>query len=464
MASVGLARESSAVAEKELAYEYQIDRLKSYGCTWVYGDRVSGTREDRRGLDDALAKIKSGEANELVVTHLTRLGRSVLTINKVIELLKVHGAKLTVLGGAIDISTPEGRSFLQIQAVWGQYEAELGAERQKIGWENSQNKARPRAPVFGYLIKDGRYVPDDEVRECDGRSWNNWELALEILGKIEELRSVNAVHRWLYQEYGWMQSQPRQQRPPFTYQGLNIWFKNPVLVGHVVFKSGVRHLNQHVPLMDVQEQQRMIQMGRERCTPGVRTGDRRYAYSGLVVCAECGTKCTKKTFGKAPDLTKYLYYRCPKAKAGVCPSKRGIRDTVIYDAVMLALGEQAETIAQSMRDIEYPKDNPKILELQDQITRLLPVAMIDDRIKATIVDLELEIENIKAQPVAVSTDQLENDLKIMKSLQDPTFWAKFSGRQQGDYLRLLIKQILVKDGTVVEIVFPHRFDLARRRV
>jgi DNA invertase Pin-like site-specific DNA recombinase len=463
MASVGLARESSAVAEKELAYEYQIERLKSYGCTWVYGDRVSGTREDRRGLDDALAKIKSGEANELVVTHLTRLGRSVLTINKVIELLKSHGAKLTVLGGAIDISTPEGRSFLQIQAVWGQYEAELGAERQKIGWENSQNKARPRAPVFGYLIKDGRYEPDNEARHCDGRSWNNWELALEILGKVEELRSVNAVHRWLHQEYGWMQSQPRPQRPPFTYRGLRNWLGNPVLIGHIVFKSGVRHLNQHTPLMNTEKQQRFIQMNTERCQPGVRIGDRRYAYSGLVICAECQTKCVQKTSGSANTKKKYLHYQCPKTKLGLCSNKKLTRDTAIHGALMQALGDQSKAIAQGLRDIEFPKSNPKILELQDQIARLLPVAAIDDRIKATIVDIELEIQNLQAQPTPASKSQIEDDLKIIEAIQDPPFWANLSGRKQGDYLRLLIRQILVKDAAVVQVVFQPRFSVFDQR-
>jgi site-specific DNA recombinase len=463
MVSVGLARESSAVAEKELAYEYQIERLKAYGCTWVYGDRVSGTREDRRGLDDALAKIKSGEADELVVTHLTRLGRSVLTINKVIELLKRHGAKLTVLSGSIDISTPEGRSFLQIQAVWGQYEAELGAERQKIGWENSQNKARPRAPVFGYVIRDGRYEPDDETRHCDGRSWNNWELALEILNKVEELRSVNGVHRWLHQEYGWMQSQPRQQRPPFTYRGLRNWLGSSVLIGHVVFKSGVRHLNQHTPLMESKKQQRFIQINTERCQPGIRISDRRYAYSGLIICAECGSKCIKKTSGITPDGAKYLHYKCPKARLGSCSNKKCIRDIKIFDAVMLALGDQSKAIVQGLRNIESPKSNPKILELQDQIARLIPVAAIDDRIKATIADIELEILNLQAQPMPATKNQIEDDLKIMEAIQDSPFWVKLSGRKQGDYLRLLIKQILVKDAAVVQVIFQPRFSVFDQR-
>jgi hypothetical protein len=53
MASVGLARESSAVAEKELAYEYQVERLAVYGCAWIFGDRISGTRDDRQGLAHA---------------------------------------------------------------------------------------------------------------------------------------------------------------------------------------------------------------------------------------------------------------------------------------------------------------------------------------------------------------------------------------------------------------------------
>lgn len=462
MAAVGLARESSAVAEKELAYDYQMERLEGYGCKWVYGDRISGTRDDRQGLAQALEKIKTGEADELVVTHLTRLGRSVLTINKVIELLKKHGARLTVLGGAIDISTPEGRSFLQIQAVWGQYEAELGAERSRIGWENSQRKARPRAPVFGYLIHNGQYVPDDKERsDTDGRTWSNWSVALAILAKIEELRSVNATHRWINQEWAFLQQQPRQQRPPFTYRGLRIWMGNPALVGDLVFKSGVRHPDQHLALLGREEQQRMLDLNLERKLPGVRVGDRRYAYSGLVYCALCGKKMTKATTGKRLEdgSPAYLYYICPDVRARRCTNTKRIRDRHIDKVVMNAICQESEAIAGRLAAATAEastKIDPRIMQLQQEIDQLMPVAGLDPRIAETIADKERAIVNIQNEAPIMKTEQMENLLAAMWAIQDPAVWQSYNGREKGDRLRLVVRRIVVREGLVESVEFLPR--------
>ena len=147
MPAVGYRRESSNQSSVHQAYEFQLERLEGYGCKWIYGDRISGQRDDRQGYREALARIESGEADELVVTHLFRLVRSAIEGLRIVELLRSKNARLTILGGSCNTETPEGRAQLTMQLAMGQLEAELGAERQRIGWQNSRNKARPRATL-----------------------------------------------------------------------------------------------------------------------------------------------------------------------------------------------------------------------------------------------------------------------------------------------------------------------------
>jgi DNA invertase Pin-like site-specific DNA recombinase len=169
---IGYARESSKHSSKDLAYDYQIQRLQEYGCDQVFGDWMSGRRDNRKHYREALDLIVNGEANEIGVCHLTRLGRSIIEIQRAIKLIAKHKAKLTVLGGTIDITTPEGRAFVNTQAVWAEYEADLGTERARVGWENSIKQGRARVTVFGYKIQDGVFVPDDEVQPWGNSRWN----------------------------------------------------------------------------------------------------------------------------------------------------------------------------------------------------------------------------------------------------------------------------------------------------
>lgn len=466
MPAVGLARESSAAAEKELAYEYQCDRLTEYGCKWVFGDRVSGTRDNRKGLEQALEKIRSGEADELVVTHLFRLGRSVVTINRVVKLLKEHKATLTILGGAINTTTPEGRAFLQSQAVWGEYEAELGAERQRIGWENTFNKGRPRSLVFGYKIENGKYVPDE-----DDRAWGgNWTLAQKVIEKFFELQSLTATVSWILAEYPHTKNQKRQEKPPITASGLKRWMCNPALLGHVYFKNGVvRHLNQHTPLMSVEQQKEVDRIAKLRIRHHGKygiTNDRKYAYSGLVKCGKCGSNCLRNTNPMRSSATRkmikigkepcYEYFRCGKAKLKQCDNTGRVRLEVIEDSVINAIKNQSDSIALWLSESlnQKPKVNPRILELQEEIDRLSPVAEIDPSIKVAIEDRRRQINNLLVDSSSTTSPKdLANASAIMESIQDKDLWDGYSTREKGDRLRLIVKRIVISDRQITQVEF-----------
>jgi DNA invertase Pin-like site-specific DNA recombinase len=52
----------------------QRDALEKAGCTKIFTDTASGAKAERKGLDEALYYVRSGDT--LVVWRLDRLGRS----------------------------------------------------------------------------------------------------------------------------------------------------------------------------------------------------------------------------------------------------------------------------------------------------------------------------------------------------------------------------------------------------
>lgn len=54
--------------------DLQIDALKSYGCDKIFQDKLSGIKDKRPGLEEALQYVRPGDS--LVVWRLDRLGRT----------------------------------------------------------------------------------------------------------------------------------------------------------------------------------------------------------------------------------------------------------------------------------------------------------------------------------------------------------------------------------------------------
>lgn len=78
----------------------------------TFVDRASGKLASRPKLDEALRISRSGD--QLVVTKLDRLGRSLEHLMALSKQLQAEQIDLVVLDQGIDTSTAVGRMFFQI--------------------------------------------------------------------------------------------------------------------------------------------------------------------------------------------------------------------------------------------------------------------------------------------------------------------------------------------------------------
>ena len=92
----------------------QMDALNKIECDKIFTDKMSGTRSDRPGLDEAMKFMRKGDT--LIVWRLDRLGRSLQHLIKVINFLNDHGKYFMSLQENIDSINYRGLKKLRASA------------------------------------------------------------------------------------------------------------------------------------------------------------------------------------------------------------------------------------------------------------------------------------------------------------------------------------------------------------
>jgi DNA invertase Pin-like site-specific DNA recombinase len=118
----------------------QVDALKAAGCERIYDDRVSGSKEDRPGLEKALNALRPGDT--LVVWKLDRLGRSIKHLIDVVNSLREQDVAFHSLTEGVDTSTNGGRLIYNIFASLAEFERGLIRERTMAGLEAARARGR----------------------------------------------------------------------------------------------------------------------------------------------------------------------------------------------------------------------------------------------------------------------------------------------------------------------------------
>ena len=136
---IGYAR----VSTRDQHPEAQRDALTAAGCDQIFLDKVSGKLARRPELDKALLSANR-VGDQLVVTKLDRLGRSLEHLIELSKRLQGAGVDLVVLDQGIDTSTAIGRMFFQILGAVAEFEHALMSERTMDGLVSVTGLAGPR--------------------------------------------------------------------------------------------------------------------------------------------------------------------------------------------------------------------------------------------------------------------------------------------------------------------------------
>ena len=135
---IGYARVSTAGQSPD----HQIDALVRAGVARedIYVDQSSGAKASRPQLDLVLKVLRDGD--QLVVTRLDRLGRSVQHLIGLGAELRDRGVGLKVLEQGIDTATAEGRAMFGMLSVLAELQRELIVANTRDGLAAARARGR----------------------------------------------------------------------------------------------------------------------------------------------------------------------------------------------------------------------------------------------------------------------------------------------------------------------------------
>lgn len=140
-----------------------------YEVVGVWSEFGSGVKLDRVKRKEVIAIARKGKIDAVLVTELTRWGRS--TIDLINTLNELHSWKVSLIaqtGMQFDLSTPAGNLMLTIMAGLAEFERSLIQERIKSGVANARSKGK----VFGRKpgSKADKYRNDIKLLNDEGKS------------------------------------------------------------------------------------------------------------------------------------------------------------------------------------------------------------------------------------------------------------------------------------------------------
>jgi putative DNA-invertase from lambdoid prophage Rac len=140
-----------------------------YEVVGIWSEFGSGVKLDRVKRKEIMAIARKGKIDAVLVTELTRWGRS--TIDLINTLNDLHSWKVSLIaqtGMQFDLSTPAGNLMLTIMAGLAEFERSLIQERIKSGVALARSKGK----VFGRKpgSKADEYRNDIKLLNEEGKS------------------------------------------------------------------------------------------------------------------------------------------------------------------------------------------------------------------------------------------------------------------------------------------------------
>ena len=175
---VSTADQTCAPQERDLrAYA----KKAGYKIVGVWKETASGAKDDRAERKEVLALAQGRKVDVILVTELTRWGRSMLDLFHTLQDLQAWGVSLVAQTGLqFDLRSAQGKLIASLMAALAEFERDLLRERVRSGIA----AARKRGVVFGrrpgQRVKADRHAPKALQLVSAGQSYREISHRLGI--------------------------------------------------------------------------------------------------------------------------------------------------------------------------------------------------------------------------------------------------------------------------------------------
>lgn len=166
---VSTADQSCARQERDLA---AFAARAGYEVVGVFKETGSGAKVDRAERRKVMALVQARQIDVILVTELSRWGRSTLDLLHTLQDLEAHRVSLVAISGlAFDLSTSHGRMMATIIAGLAAFERELFQERIRSGLAAAKARGKHLGRQPGQRPKSDRLAPKVLALIMKGRSY-----------------------------------------------------------------------------------------------------------------------------------------------------------------------------------------------------------------------------------------------------------------------------------------------------
>ena len=313
-----------------------------------FDDGISGVTMDRPGFADMIQQLEQGKAAAVFVKDLSRLGRNYIEVGRLTEeFFPNHDIRLVAVSDNID--TDEGENELApIRNLFNEWYARDISKKRRISNKIKGNAGEPMGqPPYGY-IKDPenpkRWIVDEEAAQVVRRIYR---MTLEGVGteqiaaKLEENGVLTPRAYW--HSKGINRPGKVKDLPPTHWNSSSVIKMLSVqeYCGDILnfktysksYKNKKRLENDrenwaifkdvHEPIIEravfEQVQQKRGKMRKRQAKDGERS-----MFSGLLVCADCGSNLHFHFNQGNPEIK---YFNCSnyKGNRGTCGSTHYVR-------------------------------------------------------------------------------------------------------------------------------------------
>jgi putative DNA-invertase from lambdoid prophage Rac len=143
-----------------------------YEVIGIFKETASGVRLDRTERRKVLALVQRRDIDAVLVTELSRWGRSTVDLLASLRELEARRVSLVALNGMMfDVSTPHGRMMATVLAGLAEFERELTQERIRSGIAAAKARGKQLGRQPGQRPKSDRLAPRVLALVAQGRSY-----------------------------------------------------------------------------------------------------------------------------------------------------------------------------------------------------------------------------------------------------------------------------------------------------
>lgn len=156
----------------------QKDELKrfaeraGYEVSGIFMETGSGVRVDRAERRKVMALAQAREIDVILVTELSRWGRSTIDLISTLQELESYRVSLIAITGmTFDLATPHGRMLATVLAGIAEFERDLISERVKSGLAAAKARGKVLGRQKGERPKSDRLAPKVLALVAEKRSY-----------------------------------------------------------------------------------------------------------------------------------------------------------------------------------------------------------------------------------------------------------------------------------------------------